>query len=247
MKLSGNTILITGGAAGIGLAFAERFLKAGNEVIVCGRREEKLEEAKKTFPQLKTKVCDVGVEAERVALYEWVIKEFPHLNVIVNNAGIQQRIELLNQEQDWSYYQKEIAINFEAPIHLNMLFLPHLAKQEYAAIINVSSGLAFTPMSIAPIYCATKAGIHSFTTSLRHQVESTNIEVIEVAPPAVNTDLGGPGLHTFGEPLDAFADGIFEGLKNNEIEIGYGRSAKAMRMSRDEIDQEVERMNNRFK
>lgn len=128
-----------------------------------------------------------------------------------------------------------------------MLFLPHLAKQEYAAIINVSSGLAFTPMSIAPIYCATKAGIHSFTTSLRHQVESTNIEVIEVAPPAVNTDLGGPGLHTFGEPLDAFADGIFEGLKNNEIEIGYGRSAKAMRMSRDEIDQEVERMNSRFK
>jgi len=120
MKLSGNTILITGGASGIGLAFAEQFLKDGNEVIVVGRREEKLAEAKRKYPQLHTKVCDVSVEQDRIQLYEWVIKEFPQINVFVNNAGIQQRVNLLNAKNDWHFYQNELAINVEGPIHLSM-------------------------------------------------------------------------------------------------------------------------------
>jgi len=111
-----------------------------------------------------------------------------------------------------------------------------------AAIINVTSGLAFTPMAIAPIYSATKAALHSFTVSLRHQLSDTSVEVIETAPPAVNTDLGGVGLHTFGEPLDAFADEIFEGLEEGKKEIGYGSSVNRLRMSRDEIDEHVENM-----
>jgi uncharacterized oxidoreductase len=139
-------------------------------------------------------------------------------------------------KEEWSYYTQEIAANLEAPIHLAMLFAPYLAQKEEAAILNVTSGLAFTPMAIAPIYSATKAGLHSFTMSLRHQLAGTPVEVIEIAPPAVNTDLGGAGLHTFGVPLNEFADGIFRGLAEGKTEIGYGTSEIALRMSRDEID-----------
>ncbi|QKH05025.1 SDR family NAD(P)-dependent oxidoreductase (plasmid) [Bacillus cereus] len=249
MKLSGNTILITGGNAGIGLAFAERFIKAGNKVIVCGRRESVLHNVKEKFPSIVTRVVDVSIESERVALFDWVTEKYPEVNVLVNNAGIQQRFNVLKADakNNWSYFNKEINTNMEASIHLSMLFAPFFAKKEDATIINVTSGLAFTPAMFAPIYSATKAAMHSFTMSLRYQLTETPVEVIEVAPPAVNTDLGGVGLHTFGEPLDAFANGIFKGLEEGKTEIGYGTSEKAMRMSRDEIDQQLANMYNMFK
>ncbi|AEI46181.1 SDR family oxidoreductase [Paenibacillus mucilaginosus] len=246
MHLSGNTVLITGGASGIGLAFAERWIRAGSSVIAVGRREEKLREAKERLPELHTRVCDVTDEADRKALYDWAAAEFPQLNVLVNNAGIQQRVNLLNAPEAWGHYRQELTANLDAPIHLSMLFAPHLAKQDRPAIINVTSGLAFTPMAGAPIYSATKAALHSFTMSLRYQLAPAGIEVIEVAPPAVNTDLGGPGLHTFGEPVDAFADGIFRGLAEGRPEIGYGPSEKSLRMSRDEIDAAFQAMNDRI-
>ncbi|CAM5731323.1 SDR family NAD(P)-dependent oxidoreductase [Bacillus circulans] len=244
MKLSNNTILITGGNAGIGLAFAERFIDAGNTVVVCGRREEALQQAKEKYPSLITYVSDLSVEAERVKLFEWVTAHYPEVNVLVNNAGIQQRFNVLKADakNDWSYFNKEITINMEAAIQMSMLFAPYFSEKENAAIINVTSGLAFTPMVIAPIYSATKAAMHSFTVSLRHQLSDTSIEVIEVAPPAVNTDLGGAGLHTAGEPLNEFADGIFQGLKEGKLEIGYGSSVDRLRMSRDEVDKHVENM-----
>lgn len=244
MKLSGNTILITGGSTGIGLAFAERFIKAGNQVIVCGRREHALQAAKEKLPGLITRVCDIGIVSERASLFDWVTANYPEVNVLVNNAGIQQRFNVLKADakNDWSYFSQEITTNTDAPFHLSMLFAPFFAAKEYAAIVNVTSGLAFTPFAIAPIYSATKAALHSFTMSLRHQLSETPVEVIEIAPPAVNTDLGGAGLHVHGEPLDAFADGIFEGLKEGKTEIGYGTSADRLRMSRDEIDRYTENM-----
>lgn len=244
MKLSGNTILITGGSAGIGLAFAERFIKAGNTVIVTGRRESVLQSAKEKFPSLITHVSDVNVESERVALFDWVTANHPEVNVLVNNAGIQQRFNVLKADakNNWSYFNQEITTNIEAPFQLTMLFAPYFATKEYAAIINVTSGLAYTPFAIAPIYSATKAALHSFTMSLRHQLSDSSVEVIEVAPPAVNTDLGGTGLHVHGEPLDAFADGIFEGLAEGKQEIGYGTSVARLRMSRDEVDAHVANM-----
>jgi uncharacterized oxidoreductase len=249
MKLSGNTILITGGGSGIGLAFAERFIKGGNQVIVCGRRETVLQQARAKIPGLITRVCDLTVESDRVALYDWVTVNYPDVNVLVNNAGIQQRFNVLKAEamDNWSYYSKEIAANIEAPFHLAMLFAPFFSAKEEAAILNVTSGLAFTPLAIAPIYSATKAALHSFTMSLRHQLSASSVEVIEVAPPAVNTDLGGTGLHTNSEPLDAFADGIFEGLEQGKTEIGYGTSVSRLRMSRDEIDEYAEKMYNAMK
>ncbi|MCS7461316.1 SDR family NAD(P)-dependent oxidoreductase [Paenibacillus doosanensis] len=238
MKLSGNTILITGGSAGIGLAFAERFLKAGNTVIVTGRREQALQTVKERLPGLITYGNDLTNESDRTALFDWVTANYPEVNVLVNNAGIQQRFNVLKADakNDWHYFNNELVTNIEAPIHLSMLFAPYFAAREAAAILNVTSGLAFTPFAIAPIYSATKAALHSFTMSLRHQLSDTSVEVIEIAPPAVNTDLGGQGLHVHGEPLDAFADGIFQGLAEGKKEIGYGTSAARLRMTRDEID-----------
>ncbi|MBU8918193.1 SDR family NAD(P)-dependent oxidoreductase [Bacillus sp. FJAT-29953] len=234
MNLSGNTILITGGASGIGLAFAERFLERGNEVIIVGRRQEKLEEAKAKYPKLHIHACDVSKLEDRVKLSEWVSKKFPSLNILVNNAGIQQRVNLLKPDKNWDYYQNEISINIEGPIHLSMLLIPQLKNQKDAAIINVSSGLALMPGVWVPIYSATKAALHSFTVSLRQQLAETSIEVVEIFPPAVNTDLGGAGLHTFGAPLGDFADTIFQGFENNRQEIGYGETENRLKATREE-------------
>ncbi|MEH7417558.1 SDR family NAD(P)-dependent oxidoreductase [Neobacillus drentensis] len=241
MKMTGNSILITGGASGIGLAFAERFLERGNEVIIVGRRKEKLREVKERFPSIHTKVCDVSKQEERIRLFEWAAKEFPQINVLVNNAGIQQRVNLLNPKEDWDYYRNEISINVEGPIHLTMLFTPHLQKHVEAAIVNVTSGLAVMTGVWVPVYSATKAALHSFTTSLRHQLEETNIEVIEILPPAVNTDLGGVGLHTFGAPLTDFADTIFAELDKGEVEIGFGGTKERLHASREDIMQGIKR------
>lgn len=249
MNLSGHTVLITGGATGIGRAFAERFIKAGSTVIVCGRRESRLQEFKEQFPGAHTRVCDVTKESDRVALFEWVMEQHPETNILVNNAGIQQRFNILQSDakSEWSYFNKEITSNIEAPFQLSMLFAPHFAKKESSAILNVTSGLAFTPMAIAPIYSATKAALHSFTVSLRLQLANTPVKVIEVAPPAVNTDLGGVGLHTFGADVNEFADYIFKGIEEGKLEVGFGTSEKALRMSRDEIDEHARTMYDRMK
>jgi uncharacterized oxidoreductase len=239
MKLSGNTILITGGGSGIGLAFAERFIKRGNQIIICGRRESVLQQAKEKFPGIITRRCDLTIESERIALFDWVTANYPETNGLVNNAGILQRFNVLKADakHNWSYFSKEITANLEAPVHLSLLFAPFFAEKGAAAIINVTSGLAFTPLAITPVYSASKAALHSFTMSLRYQLSATAIEVIEIAPPAVATDLNGVWLHTRIEPLDAFANGIFKGLEEGKTEIGYSTSADRLRMSRDEIDE----------
>lgn len=179
-----------------------------------------------------------------VALYDWVTASYPGVNVLVNNAGMQQRFNVLKADAkaNWNYYSQEITTNLDAPFHLSLLFAPLFAEKKAAAIINVASGLAFTPFAIAPVYSATKAALHSFTMSLRHQLSETSVEVIEVAPPAVNTDLGGAGLHTHGEPPDDFADGIFAGLAEGKQEIGYGTSVDRLRMSRDQVDEYTAKM-----
>lgn len=244
MKLSGHTVLVTGGASGIGFAFAKRFLAEGNEVIICGRREDKLREAQAAHPSLHTRVCDVADPEQRRQLAAWAVKEFPKLDVLVNNAGIQQWLKLTD-DIDWTTCHNEIAINLEAPIHLSLLFLPHLRNQQQPAIVNISSGLAFVPLAATPVYSATKAAIRSLTLSLRQQLAATPIEVIEIAPPAVNTDLGGPGLHTWATPLDEFADAAFAQLGAGSIEVSYGFSQEAMHASYEDRQRIFERLNNR--
>jgi uncharacterized oxidoreductase len=234
--------LITGGASGIGLALAARFMQAGSQLIVCGRREDKLREAAALHPGLRTRVSDLATPSGRTSLFDWVTRECPSVNVLINNAGIQRRVRLA-EPQDWAPTQAEIAINFEAPVHLSTMFIPHLAARPQPAIINITSGLAFVPMAAAPVYSATKAALHSFTLSLRHQLAATPIQVIEIAPPATNTDLGGPGLHTFGVPLDEFADAVTARLVAGDLEITYGFSAQSSRASRSEQDEIFARMN----
>ena len=200
MKISGNKILITGGASGIGLGLAERFIKEDNTVIVCGRRESALKEVAGKFPSVITRVCDLSLATEREELFNWVAENHPDTNVLVNNAGIQQWMSVA----DNNFFQRakeEITINIEAPVHLVSLFI---RLSSLTTIINVTSGLSFAPLTKVPVYSASKAFFHSFTLSLRHLLKEKNIEVIELIPPALNTDLGGKGLHDFAPPVADF-------------------------------------------
>jgi uncharacterized oxidoreductase len=189
MKTSGNTILITGGATGIGFSLAEAFVRLGNEVIVCGRREDKLEEAKNRLPQIHTRKCDLSKEDERKSLFEWISSDFPTTNILVNNAGIQRMVDLKKGTEELLSGEDEIEINFKAYVNLSAHFIPFLMKQKEGAIVNISSGLGFIPLTITPVYCATKAAIHSFTLSLRHQLRNTSVKVFEIIPPTVDTEL----------------------------------------------------------
>jgi uncharacterized oxidoreductase len=189
MQLTDNFILITGGGTGIGLAMAEELVRMGNTVIICGRRANKLEEAKKKMPRLHTKVCDITIRSEREELMDWTIKNFPPLNVLINNAGIQREVPFTSGVYKHDEVAKEIETNITAPIHLSALFISKLTVQPYSAIINISSGLAFTPLAVAPVYSASKAAIHSFSMSLRHQLRNTNTRVFEIIPPIVDTEL----------------------------------------------------------
>ncbi len=242
MDLSGNTVLITGGGSGIGLALAARFLAAGSEVIACGRRADKLAEARARLPRLVTHVADVEYEAGREALHAWATREHPRLNVLINNAGI-QRYPRLAEPEPWAETRRELAINLEAPLHLTALFIPHLLRQPRPAIVNVTSGLAFVPIAKAPVYSATKAALRSYTQSLRHQLAATPIRVIELIPPAVDTDLGGPGLHTFGVKLDVFLDDVLPRIARGELEVAHGFAEEGRRATRTELDAIFQRMN----
>ncbi len=243
MNTHGNTVLITGGASGIGWALARRFANAGSQVIICGRRADQLLVAKQLCPELHTVQCDVSVPAERLSLVKTVTEAFPTLNVVINNAGIQNRFPSLLEPQDWQRHEAELATNLAAPMHLSMLFVPHLRQKPAAAIVNITSGLAFSPLAAMPTYCATKAALHSFTLSLRHQLKTTSIAVIELVPPMVNTDLGGKGLHDQGTPLDEFADHAFAQLEKGELEFGFGFSEISRGASRAQLDQMFANMN----
>jgi len=244
MDITGRTVLVTGGASGIGLALAQRFLAAGSDVVICGRREDKLKEARAKHPAFHARVCDISRPEQRVELVAWAVREHPNLDVLVNNAGVQQRLTLTDT-QDWEAIHAEIATNFEAHVHLATLVVPHFRTKARASILNVTSGLAFVPLAATPVYCATKAAMRSFTLSLRHQLATIPIEVVEVIPPAVDTDLGGPGLHTWGAPLDEFADAVFDQLRAGKREVTYGFSEEAIGASGEQRDAIFERMNER--
>jgi uncharacterized oxidoreductase len=208
-------------------------------VIVCGRRESVLREVADKFPGVITKICDLADAEERENLYNWVAAEHPDLNVLVNNAGIQNWMSI-GDDDFYTRAKSEISINIEAPIHLAALFskLPSIDT-----IMNVSSGLSFVPLTKVPVYSATKAFLHSFTLSLRHLLASSNIEVIEIIPPALNTDLGGKGLHDAAPPVSAFIESIFEQLKEGKKELTFGFSEAMLKSSPEQLQQAFVRMN----
>lgn len=231
MNLSGNKILITGGASGIGLGLTERFIQENNTVIICGRRESVLNEVKAKFPTVITKVCDLAIEAERVGLYQWIVENHPDLNVLVNNAGIQRWVSVTD-EDFFESAKTELATNIEAPLHLTSLFIK---LKSLTTVMNVTSGLALSPFAKIPVYSATKAFFRSFTISLRHILKAKNIEVIEIIPPALNTDLGGIGLHDAHPSVSEFIVSIFEQLKEGKDELTFGTSATRINSSIPEL------------
>lgn len=239
MNLSNNKILITGGASGIGLGLAERFVNENNTVIICGRREAALADAKQLIPSLVTKRCDVSKAEERIQLYEWIKKVHPDLNVLVNNAGIQQWMSVTDDDF-FARAKDEINTNIESPIHLISLFQ---RLDSLNVIMNVTSGLSFSPLSKVPVYCATKAFFHSFTLSLRHQLKLRNIEVIELIPPALNTDLGGKGIHDAFPAVGGFVESVFDQLKEGKTTITYGMSEAMLNAGPEQLRQAFERMN----
>jgi len=242
MQLSNNTVLITGGSSGIGLALAQRFLALGNVVIACGRRGQALAEAKRQLPALHTLVADIGNADSRARLFRTATTLFPDLNVLINNAGIQRHVRFVDAEP-WSETAREIAVNLEGPLHLSTLFIPHLLAQRRSVLANVSSGLAFVPAAGAPVYSATKAALHSLSMSLRHQLRESAIQVIEIIPPAVRTNLG--GFRSSGVALDAYADSVMAQLADGRPEVTYGTSATGSQASRAELDQRFRKLNPR--
>ena len=236
MNISGNTILITGGATGIGLALAEQ-LEKNNKIIICGRRENKLRDAKQKFPKIHIKVCDLQNPAQRIDLAAWLKQNHSDLNVLINNAGVQKEINLL-ETNDFKDLSEEAEINLVAPVHLSNLLIPHLAGKTYSFIINITSGLAFTPLAFMPLYCATKAAMHSFSLSLRHQLSKTNIKVFEIIPPTVDTELDQgrreKRQQTYrGISSAEFATQAIEALKNDIYEAAIG-TAENLRLKREE-------------
>lgn len=189
MKTNGNVILITGGSSGIGFEFAKQLLALGNVVIATGRDEKKLQAAKSRLPDLRVIKSDVSRPEDIEALRDAVLKEFPKLNVLINNAGVMRTINLHDDAVALEGLTQEIDVNLKGPMRMTKAFLPHLKKRDAAAVVNVSSGLAFVPLPISPVYCSTKAGLHSFTQSLRVQLKNTAVQVFEVAPPATATEL----------------------------------------------------------
>jgi uncharacterized oxidoreductase len=245
MRTSNNTILITGGATGIGLALAGLFMKSGNEVIICGRREDRLDEARKKLPGLHAKRCDISSKSDLESLYVWLDANFKELNVLVNNAGIQRRIDLKNTGSD-SAIDDEIDINLKAQISLSAHFIPILSKRNEAAIVNISSGLGFVPIAAFPVYCATKAALHSFSVSLRYQLRQTPIKVFEVIPPTVHdTELKGRFLekNEYSVSASEVAHAVIGGMSSDEYEIAIGSSKNLVAGSKGDLDRAFGRMN----
>ena len=191
MEFTNNTVLITGGASGIGYAMVEYMLEKGNEVIICGRNLAKLEEAKAKHPEIHIIQCDVANKEDREKMLEIIKKDYPQTNFLINNAGIQKSINLKKGVEELEKGIAEIDINLYGTMYLSTMFIPVLEGKENAAILNVCSGLAFVPDRYpqTPVYSASKAGVHAFTKSLRQQVEDLGITVLEIIPPMVATDL----------------------------------------------------------
>jgi uncharacterized oxidoreductase len=236
MKLEKKTVLITGGTSGIGLELARQLLQRGNTVIVTGRDQEKLDAAKRALPGIHTFKSDVSDPAAITALHASVLAQFPALDTLINNAGVMRNLNL-NQVRDLNDVTREIEINLNGPVRMVQQFLPHLKTRKGALIVNVSSGLAFIPFPASPVYCATKAAIHSFTQSLRVQLEGTGVTVVELAPPAVETPLlrgefAEEMKEQKGMDVKVLARRAIAGIEAGKLEIRPGLANVLIAMSR---------------
>jgi uncharacterized oxidoreductase len=213
--MKGNTILITGGGSGIGRALAEALQAEGNEVIIAGRRRQQLDATTAANPGMKSAVLDIANPESIRSFSGKLKKDFPNLNVVIHNAGIMKAESL----RDGAVADSEaiVSTNLLGPIRLNAALLPWLLTKPTATIMTVSSGLAFVPLFIAPTYNATKAAIHSYTQTLRYQLKDNGVQVIELIPPYVQTELMGPeqASDPNAMPLKDFIDETMRILKTS--------------------------------
>ncbi len=233
MNITGNTVFITGGASGIGLALAHGFLSRDNDVIVCGRNQEKLQQAKERYHGIRTLRCDIADQDDVHAAVEQLLADGLSPNILVNNAGVQYRYDFLTGQGVGQKIDEEIDINFRAVVRLTGMFLPILRKAPESAIITISSFLGIVPKKSAPVYCATKAAVHAFSKSLRYQLEGTSVSVYEVIAPLVDTDMtrgredGAPTMSP-----EALAVSVLQALEKDVYEIRPGRSKRTLRLHR---------------
>jgi uncharacterized oxidoreductase len=241
MELPNRTVLVTGGTSGIGLGIAEAFRQFKSKVIVCGRDKRKLSRVEKRFPDITAISCNLADGGQRRALAADVLRRFPDLDILVNNAGIQRYVDLKKGLDELKSGEDEIAANFVSPVELTSLFIGHLMTRPWAAIVNVSSGLAFMPMLDTPIYNATKAAIHTYSLVLREQLRDTSVRVVEIVPPMVDTDLNKQGrdaAHTKfrGISVAGYIPTIINGLRSEAEIIFYGDGAKVISEPRGESE-----------
>jgi uncharacterized oxidoreductase len=236
MKLENKTVLITGGTSGIGMELAWQLLQRDNTVIVTGRDRQKLDAAERIFPNIHTFESDVSNPTAIKTLYDNVLRAFPALDVLVNNAGIMRNLNL-NDDRDLNDVTREIDINLSGTVRMVQQFLPHLKTRPGALIVNVSSGLAFIPLPISPVYCATKAAIHSYTQSLRVQLDGMSVTVVELAPPGTETPLfrGEFEVEMSGQKgmnVELLVKQAIAGIEAGKLEIRPGLSNVLKIMSR---------------
>ena len=230
MNLSGNTILITGGASGIGLAIAKMFAQNSNRVIIAGRNKTKLQEAAQLHPDISSLVCDISRQDDLEKLVLTLSAEHPDINVLINNAAVQYNYYLTEESNPYKRIDEEISINFTAVVKLTAMMLPLLSTKE-SAVVTLTSGLAFAPKENAAVYCASKAAVHNFTTVLRYQLEKMPVKVFELIPPLVDTAM------TTGRGSDKMSPQqvteIFkEAWIKNRYEINVGKIKMMRRMLR---------------
>lgn len=227
MKVTGNTVFISGGSAGIGLAIAKKLSAAGNKVIINGRSAERLQNALKELDNAVAIQGDLSVEADRLRIAEELIKNYPDVNIIVNNAGAAFGYLLSETTNAHEKALAEMNTNYFAVIHFTELLLPHLLQKEEAAIINISSIAVYGSHKFLPTYGATKAALHSYILALRQTYEEqNNIQIYEVYPPLVNTEFSSYIGGENGIPPSEVADELFIGIEKNQLDIPVGETKK---------------------
>lgn len=232
MKTTANTILITGGSAGIGLALAQRFIAEGNNVIITGRNEARLKAAAETLGGNVTAIAaDVSKQDEVEALVQRITRDFPNLNVLINNAGAASYYKLNSEADAFANAEEEIVTNYLSIIRLNEKLLPVLKQQEESAVVNVSSILSFVPNSFLPTYSASKAALHSYTQSLRLTLADTPVKIFELMPPLVNTEFSKEIGGENGIAPTVLADDLIDAFINNTFEIHTGATADIYKLN----------------
>ncbi len=218
MKLTGNTIFITGGGSGIGRGLAEALHKRGNHVIISGRRKDRLAETTSANPGMQSVELNVEDPASIAAVAKKLIAEYPKLNVLINNAGIMQ-IDDAAGVVDEAVLLSTIATNLLGPIRMTSALIEHLKKQDAATVINVSSVLGFVPLAMSAVYCSTKAAMHSYTQSMRYKLRGSSVRVLELIPPWVQTDLLGSNNEPRAMPLAEFIEETITVLGTDAEEV----------------------------